>query len=74
MHQGASCDYMTVAEAEEIEQQKKKEEAIEIAALAGMVVLSCINPVAGAVAIGAIPLISSKCSHRKKYCNWKKAI
>ncbi len=37
---------MTVAEAEELE-QKKKEEAIEIAALAGMVVLSCINPVAG---------------------------
>ncbi len=30
MTQGASCDYMTVAEAEELEEQKKKEEAIEI--------------------------------------------
>ena len=39
MTQGASCDYMTVAEAEELEGAKeKKEEAIEIAALAGMVV------------------------------------
>lgn len=59
MTQGASCDYMTVAEAEEIEEQKKKEEAIEIAALAGMVVLSCINPVAGAVAIGAYSAYSA---------------
>lgn len=59
MTQGASCDYMTVAEAEEIEEQKKKEEAIEVAALAGMVVLSCINPVAGAVAIGAYSAYSA---------------
>lgn len=59
MTQGASCDYMTVAEAEELEEQKKKEEAIEIAALAGMVVLSCINPVAGAVAIGAYSAYSA---------------
>ncbi|HFN8285065.1 TPA: DNA/RNA non-specific endonuclease [Staphylococcus aureus] len=59
MTQGASCDYMTVAEAEELEEQKKKEEAIEIAALAGMVVLSCINPVAGAVAIGAYSACSA---------------
>ncbi|WZC09293.1 DNA/RNA non-specific endonuclease [Staphylococcus aureus] len=48
MTQGASCDYMTVAEAEELEEQKKKEEAIEIA-----------NPVAGAVAIGAYSAYSA---------------
>ncbi len=68
---------MTVAEAEELEEQKKKErkEAIEIAALAGMVVLSCINPVAGSSSYWCLfRLFSSKCSHRKKYCNWKKAI
>ncbi|HDA0465341.1 TPA: ribonuclease YeeF family protein [Staphylococcus aureus] len=39
--------------------EMKKEEAIEIAALAGMVVLSCINPVAGAVAIGAYSAYSA---------------
>ncbi|HCT1276014.1 TPA: ribonuclease YeeF family protein [Staphylococcus aureus] len=39
--------------------EMKKEEAIEIEALAGMVVLSCINPVAGAVAIGAYSAYSA---------------
>lgn len=40
-----------------------------------MVVLSCINPVAGAVAIGAYSAYSAaNAATGKKYCNWKKAI
>ncbi|RZH69998.1 pre-toxin TG domain-containing protein, partial [Staphylococcus aureus] len=54
-----SCDYMTVAEAEGLEAQKKQEEAIVIAALAGLVGLSCIKPVTGAVAIGCYSAYSA---------------
>ncbi|HHO6484363.1 TPA: DNA/RNA non-specific endonuclease [Staphylococcus aureus] len=48
MTQGASCDYMTVAEAEEIEEQKKKELAVDILAGVGIIALTIVNPVAGA--------------------------
>lgn len=47
MTQGASCDYMTVAEAEEIEEQKK-ELAVDILAGVGIIALTIVNPVAGA--------------------------
>ncbi|HCY1749317.1 TPA: ribonuclease YeeF family protein [Staphylococcus aureus] len=48
MTQGASCDYMTVAEAEELEEQKKKELAVDILAGVGIIALTIVNPVAGA--------------------------
>ncbi|SGU35555.1 Putative cytosolic protein [Staphylococcus aureus] len=59
MTQGASCDYMTVAEAEEIEEQKKKELAVDILAGVGIIALTIVNPVAGAVAAGAYTAYSA---------------
>ncbi|WP_248315104.1 DNA/RNA non-specific endonuclease [Staphylococcus aureus] len=58
MTQGASCDYMTVAEAEEIEEQKK-ELAVDILAGVGIIALTIVNPVAGAVAAGAYTAYSA---------------
>ena len=58
MTQGASCDYMTVAEAEEIEEQKKKL-AVDILAGVGIIALTIVNPVAGAVAAGAYTAYSA---------------
>lgn len=75
MTQGASCDYMTVAEAEEIEEQKKKELAVDILAGVGIIALTIVNPVAGAVAAGAYTAYSAaNATTGKKYYNWKKAI
>ncbi|MCL9690600.1 ADP-ribosylating toxin [Staphylococcus aureus] len=59
MTQGASCDYMTVAEAEELEEQKKKELAVDILAGVGIIALTIVNPVAGAVAAGAYTAYSA---------------
>lgn len=59
MTQGASCDYMTVAEAEELEEQKKKELAVDILAGVGIIALTIVNPVAGAVAAGAYTVYSA---------------
>lgn len=59
MTQGASCDYMKVAEAEELEEQKKKELAVDILAGVGIIALTIVNPVAGAVAAGAYTAYSA---------------
>lgn len=59
MTQGASCDCMTVAEAEELEEQKKKELAVDILAGVGIIALTIVNPVAGAVAAGAYTAYSA---------------
>ena len=72
MTQGASCDYMTVAEAEEIEEKKKL--AVDILAGVGIIALTIVNPVRCSSSRCIYRLFSSQCNHRKKYYNWKKAI
>lgn len=58
MTQGASCDYMTVAEGRD-RGAKEKELAVDILAGVGIIALTIVNPVAGAVAAGAYTAYSA---------------
>ena len=50
---GSSFDYVTNKEKAKIKEQQKTETAVDIAATVGIVALTIVNPVAGAVAAGA---------------------